>query len=341
MTTIKDIAKSAHVSPATVSNALNPDLARMVAPETLKRIKKIASDLGYQPVHHRIKQVTTQTNCALITTLFINDEIEDEYWHFVRKGIYETARKRNVNIQNVFQIQVGIDPGIVANYDGVIILGSLSEQAIKRLKHYNPNIIVIDDVNTNCSFVDTIGTDLYNLTLKALNLLKKQANGPIAFIGGYRMEFSLDGSVEKKGDDLRTQAYRDWLAVNHQSKLMKLTSWNTQAGLSAINELLSEVTAPIGGLLVASDSMAIGVVKGLLERQIVPGKDLPLISFDNIHVASFLTPAITSFSLPKEVLGITAVNQICDLITHHRQWISRTTIPGHLGTGETYPLQTC
>ncbi|WP_252904227.1 hypothetical protein [Secundilactobacillus silagei] len=78
-----------------------------------------------------------------------------------------------MNIQNVFQIQVGIDPGIVANYDGVIILGSLSEQAIKRLKHYNPNIIVIDDVNTNCSFVDTIGTDLYNLTLKALNLLKK------------------------------------------------------------------------------------------------------------------------------------------------------------------------
>ncbi|WP_054654256.1 substrate-binding domain-containing protein [Secundilactobacillus silagei] len=162
---------------------------------------------------------------------------------------------------------------------------------------------------------------------------------PLLAVTGWNLAWTVQS--KKKGDDLRTQAYRDWLAVNHQSKLMKLTSWNTQAGLSAINELLSEVTAPIGGLLVASDSMAIGVVKGLLERQIVPGKDLPLISFDNIHVASFLTPAITSFSLPKEVLGITAVNQICDLITHHRQWISRTTIPGHLGTGETYPLQTC
>lgn len=338
MTTIKDIAKLAKVSPATVSNALNPNLARMVAPETRQKIITIAADLGYKPIHQHPKK-TTRTNCVLITTLPLKDEIEDEYWHHIRIGIYQGASKRKVHIQNVFRVQAGINPRTVADYDGVIVLGSLTEQTIVELKHYNQNIVVIDDVNTSCSFVDTIGTDLYNLTLKGLNLLKEQANGPIAFIGGQRLEYRLDGSADSTNADLRTKAYQDWLAVNDQPAIQKLTAWQTEAGLRAINELLDEVDTPIGGLLVASDPMAIGVVKGLLEKGIKPGKDLPLISFDDIGVASYLTPAITSFSLPKEVLGVTAVNQICDLVANKRQWVSRTTIPGHLGTGETYPIQ--
>lgn len=339
MTTIKDIAKRAKVSPSTVSNALNPNLARMVAPETLKRITTIAAELDYEPIHHHPKLATTQINCVLMTTLPLKDEIADEYWHHIRMGIYQGASERKVNIQNVLRIQAGINPRRVTEYDGVIVLGSLSELAITQLKHYNPNIVVIDDVNTSCSFVDTIGTDLYNLTLKGLNLLKKQAHGPIAFIGGKRLEYNLDGSADRANADLRTKAYRDWLAVNDQPAIQKLTGWNTEAGLAAINKLLDEVETPIGGLLVASDPMAIGVVKGLLEKGIKPGKNLPLISFDDIGVASYLTPAITSFSLPKEVLGITAVNQLCDLVANKRQWVSRTTIPGQLGTGETYPIQ--
>lgn len=337
MTTIKDIAKLAKVSPATVSNTLNPNLERVVAPKTRRRVKTIAADLGYQPVHHQAKQ-PARSDCVLITTLPLEDEIEDQYWHHVRMGIYEGASQQNVNIQNVFRIQDGIYPKMVADYDGVIILGSLTGSAIRQLKGYNSNIVVIDDVNTSYSFVDTIGTDLYSLTLEALKLIQKQANGPIAFIGGKRLEYHLDGSAEATTDDLRTKAYRDWLAVNDQPAILKLTSWDTEAGLSAINELLAETAVPIGGIVVASDPIAIGVVKGLLEKQITPGKDLPLISFDNIGVASYLTPAITSFSLPKEVLGITTINQVCDLIANKRQWVSRTTIPGHLGTGETYPI---
>lgn len=337
MTTIKDIAKLAKVSPATVSNALNPNLAHIVAPPTRRRIKAIAAKLGYQPVHHQTKQ-PTRTNCVLITTPPLEDEIEDQYWYHIRMGIYEGASQQNVDIQNVFRIQGGIYPRMVADYDGVVVLGSLTADAIKQLKGYNANIAVIDDVNTSCSFVDTIGTDLYNLTLEALKLVKEQANGPVVFIGGKRLEYHLDGTADATTDDLRTKAYRDWLAVNDQPAIMKLTSWTAEAGLSAINELLAEMTVPIGGIVVASDPMAIGVVKGLLEKKITPGKDLPLISFDDIGVASSLTPAITSYSLPKEVLGITAINQVCDLIANKRQWVSRTTIPGHLGTGETYPI---
>lgn len=340
MATLKEIAKLAGVSAATVSNALNPDLAHVVAPDTQKRIQRIAAEIGYLPVHHQPVKPSPQMNCVLITSITLKDEIEDEYWHCVRNGIYEAAKKRNMTIQNVFRIQAGINPSIVTNYDGVLILGSLSEHAIRRLSYFNKNIIAIDDVNTSYTFVNTVGTDLYNLTLKGLNLLKARADGPIAFIGGSRTAFRLDGSIECLTNDLRTNGYRDWLAVNNQPAIMKLTEWNSESGFTAINELLEETTMSIGGIMVASDPMAIGVVKGLREKGITPGDELPLISFDNIRLASMLTPTLTSFSLPKEVLGITAMNELCDLVANERQWVSRTTVPGHLEVGETYPVST-
>lgn len=340
MPTIKEIAQQAKVSPGTVSRALNPEKAWAVAPETIDKVKKIAAQLGYQPVQH--KTATTPNDllrCVLITTLTLQEETEDEYWHFIRKGIYETAKQESITIQNIFRIQNGIQPKQVAGYDGVIVMGSLSQHAIQLFKKYNPNIVIIDDVNSDENSVDTIGTNLYPLTRMALDKLKADADGPIAFIGGNRLELSSDGSLERIVTDPRTSAYQDWAAINQQDELIKLTSWTIPAGSAAIKELLADTSVKIGGLLVASDPLGIGVMKSLQENHIIPGKDLPIISFDGIKLVSFLTPVLTSIWLPKEELGITAIKQVKALITSKRTWSVRTEIPGRLEQGETYPVQ--
>jgi len=227
------------------------------------------------------------------------------------------------------------------------VMGSLSQHAIQLFKKYNPNIVIIDDVNSDENSVDTIGTNLYPLTRMALDRLKADADGPIAFIGGNRLELSSDGSLERVVTDPRTSAYQDWAAINQQDELMKLTSWTIPAGSAAIKELLADTSVKIGGdtsvkiggLLVASDPLGIGVMKSLQENHIIPGKDLPMISFDGIKLVSFLTPVLTSIWLPKEELGITAIKQVKALITSKRPWSVRTEIPGRLGQGDTYPVQ--
>ncbi|GAX08227.1 LacI family transcriptional regulator [Secundilactobacillus silagincola] len=338
MPTIREIAKLANVSPGTVSRALNPNKKQAVASETIEKVKKIAAEVGYEPVQHKETSQHVLT-CALITTLTLQEETEDEYWHFIRKGIYETAAKESVAIQNIFRIQNGIKPNVVADFDAVIILGSLSSNAIMRFKAYNKNIVIIDDVKSDDSHVDTIGTNLYALTRMALDKLSADTDGPIAFIGGNRLELRSNGSVEQVVDDPRTSAYHDWAAIKRQKELLKLTSWSSQAGLTAVEALLSESQTKIGALLVASDPLAIGVMKGLREQNIMPGKDISIISFDGIKLASFLTPVLTSIWLPKEELGITAINQIKNLVTTNRDWSVRTEIPGRLGTGDTYPIR--
>ncbi|ANZ60298.1 LacI family DNA-binding transcriptional regulator [Secundilactobacillus paracollinoides] len=337
MATIKDIAKLAQVSPGTVSRALNVEKESAVAPETVERVKKIATQLGYRPVQHKASTSATIT-CALITTLTLQQETEDEYWHFIRKGIYETAKSHSVTIQNIFRIQNGVDPKLVAEYDAIIVMGSMSNQSLKLFKQFNKNIVVIDDVNSDYDFVDTVGTNLYPLTRMALDDLQAEAQGPIAFIGGNRVEMRANGSVEHEVPDPRAIAYHDWTLIHQQPDMSEITDWTSQAGVTAIKRLI-DAGQPIGGLLVASDPIAIGVLKGLRDRQLTPGKNLPLISFDGIEVASFLTPALTSIWLPKEELGVAAVNQVLDLLASHRTWSARISIPGKLGRGDTFPIK--
>ncbi|GAD16116.1 LacI family DNA-binding transcriptional regulator [Lentilactobacillus otakiensis] len=336
MATIKDISKLAQVSPGTVSRALSPDKSEYVAKETRDKVRRVADKLGYK-YSLLPKPDKNQLNFALMTTLTLEEETRDEYWRFLRRGVYEAAESQNINIKRVIRMDGGIEPKDFLDYDAILIVGTISKKAIHEIMKFNQNVVVVDGGSYDDDIVDVVDTNLVENTYKALTKMNQKCH-KIGFIGGSRHETNLDGSIGNNIEDARTLGYQQWCTINRHQPIMKLTNWTTKASMEATDDLLNQYGNQLDGLLVASDPLAIGVMKGLAKHNVIPGKDLQLVSFDDLEFASYLTPSLTSIWLPKVELGYAAVLHAETLVKFPRTWHVRTILPGKFHYRESFNL---
>ncbi len=176
-----------------------------------------------------------------------------------------------------------IDPHRFAEYDAVIIVGTISQAAIKTIKAVNPNLVVVDSGSYDHDQIDIVDTNLAELTTHALDEMGRISQS-IAFIGGNRHEVDIDGKSGVIVEDARTGAYKKWCQDNNRTPIIKLTDWTAKQSMDATDALLGQYGHKIDGLIVASDPLSIGVMKGLAKHNVVPGKDLKLISYDDSRV---------------------------------------------------------
>lgn len=336
MATIKDISKLANVSPGTVSRALSPEKSEYVAKETRDKVRQVADKLGYKyslvpsPTKHLL-------NFALVTTLTLEEETRDEYWRFIRRGVYEAAEALKITIKRVIRTNKHLKPHDFQEYDAILIVGTISKAALQQIQKFNRNIVLIDGGGSNDDNVDIVDTNLAELTDKALSKLSQKAKR-IGFIGGSRREVNLDGSAGKSLEDIRTAAYKNWCIVHNRQPIVKLTNWTAKQSMEAVNDLFKESGHQLDGLLVASDPLTMGVMKGLAENNLIPGKDLLLVSYDDMEFASYLPPSLTSIWLPKVELGYAAVLHAETLAKFPRTWHVRNILPGKIHYRETFNL---
>lgn len=87
MATIKDIAKSAGVSPATVSRVLNHDQSMSVSDETRQKIFDIAEELEYKKTKRRDKRYSQNRRIAIVEWYTEEEELDDLYYYAIRLGV--------------------------------------------------------------------------------------------------------------------------------------------------------------------------------------------------------------------------------------------------------------
>ncbi len=344
MATIRDISKAAQVSPGTVSRALNPEQQSSVSKATRLKVQKIAREMAYQLPQKKTKTPPKQKKLpparhfVVLNTHTPEEEAKDEYWRLVRLGISEQAKKENIVIDQVIDMNNGLDPATIAPYDAVLIVGTPSLDSIRQLKQANPNIVVVDGGNYFEDSVDIVSTNFDELTKAILDTLAAHTTKDIALINGPRIELQLDGSRLDGAEDPRTLAYREWVELHHQKQLFKQTAWSNTAAKLACDELLAQNGANLGAIVVASDSLfVIGVMKSLAEHHLVVGRDIFLVSYDDADFAQFLTPALSTAWLPKAELGAAAVIYAKTLSeTTDKTWTTRVILPGKIKYRETF-----
>ncbi|PAK58517.1 hypothetical protein B9K02_11175 [Lentilactobacillus kefiri] len=202
---------------------------------------------------------------------------------------------------------------------------------------FNHNIVLVDGGGNNDDNVDVVDTNLAELTDQVLSKLGQKAK-QIGFIGGFRHEVNLDGSAGKDIEDIRTVAYKNWCIVHGRQPIVKLVDWTAKQSMQAVNDLLKEYGHQLDGLLVASNPLTMGVMKGLAKHNLIPGKDLYLVSYDDMEFTSYLTPSLTSIWLPKVELGYAAVLHAETLVKFPRTWHVRNILPGKIHYRETFNL---
>jgi LacI family transcriptional regulator len=303
MVTIKDIAKQAGVSYATVSRALNNHPEINI--DTRKKIMRIAEEYGYQPNAIAQGLVKKETN----TIGLIIPDITNPFYPEVARGIEDAAnetgytlflcntnwkQQREENYLNVLrQKQV----------DGVIIAPASEkpEHLKKVIAHGAKNMVFISRVNLGN--VTSVLIDNVRGGRMAVEHLISKGYRKIAFVGGLN-----DISSNRE----RFQGYREALEIAgiklNQAYIVG-GDFKRESGHQATKWLLQLESRP-DAIFAANDLLALGAIQALREQGLRIPEDMAVIGFDDIEFASLPEIQLTSVTQPKYDMGKLALQTL-------------------------------
>lgn len=326
MATLKEIAEMADVSISTVSRILNSDTSLKVSDQTRNNVIRIAEQLQY----HKKVIITKDrpVSIAVLTVFSEQRESNDIYWRDIYVSIERAARQRQVNLTSIIRINQNLKAHHLENYDAVIIIGDLAIESIQKIKQLNHNIVTID-AKVRDNNIDSITPDLEHVTIKVLDQLMSSGRQHIGFIGGYNTLVNFDNNKGDIVEDVRTRTYRRWCKHNNREELMYISQWRAETGTLGAQELLDQYPS-IDALLVGSDPIAVGAINTIKSKGLVPGKDIAIVSYNNLDLVAYLDPALTSIDLNHKALGESALVQSIELAQHEKNWATWITIPSNI-----------
>ncbi|AHV96459.1 LacI family DNA-binding transcriptional regulator [Paenibacillus sabinae] len=138
MTTIRDIARSANVSIATVSRILNDDLSLSVTEETRRRVLGTARQMNYDFSKRRKKPASStlepqQAKVGLLVWYPPEIENEDPYFLYIRQGAEKQLAELGIKVIRSFHLNGQLPKQPLDDLDGMIVIGSVLPEVIERM----------------------------------------------------------------------------------------------------------------------------------------------------------------------------------------------------------------
>jgi DNA-binding LacI/PurR family transcriptional regulator len=304
---IKDVAKAADVSYSTVSRALN-DSPR-VKTETKKQIQRIAAEMGYLPsaVARSLVKQRTQTIGIVVTT------ITDLFFAEVIHAIEETAL---VHSNSVILANSHGEPErelqAIRNLrerrvDGIILVsGCSSREELCAEKMTGVPIVIINNVHQE-HIGHSVEVDNVGGGRMATQHLLELGHTRIAHIAGPAWEW--DARERQSGYEHALQAHD----VPVDPTLIIRGNSRPHGGIKAMQQLLSISPRPTA-VFCYSDATAVGAMRAARAAGLRIPHDLSVVGFDDIDLAPFLEPPLTTVAQPKRKMGETAVQMVLALL---------------------------
>ncbi len=298
MTTIRDVARLAEVSTATVSRVFASDTA--VRPETAQRVREAAKKLGYVPntLARSLRQQTSATWALLIA------DIENPFLTQVTRGVEDVAQSEGYSL---LLCNTDEQPDKEASYlsiaeqyrvSGVLITPTSAASPVDQLLSRGLPVITMDRPLRPELAVDTVLIDSRRAARSAVDRMIARGRRQIACITGPRRVFTASE---------RVLGYREALhdaGLPIDDELIHYSSFKEEGGRQAATELFDRSDAPpVEAILVANSMMAVGVLQVLRERGLRPSIDVELVVFDDAPWTGLLTPAISVIHQPAYELG--------------------------------------
>lgn len=333
MAGIREIAKIAGVSQATVSRVLNRDENFSVSETTRNNILEIANELRYNPKKSVKSKSVDKLSIVIITTLSKDSEINEPYFISIRNGVEKEAAKWGVRIMNLIRFpQSNFDYELLSSYGGIVVIGSLTEEALNNIYQQNKNLIVVDEHRFLPNF-DIIENDFQYQVHEELDVLSAKGHKQIAYIGGSATLVDENGKSTHILKDVRETAYEEWMGSKGYQKTIISSEWTTESGMYAAEKLLDQFP-DVTAIVVASDPLAIGVYRGLQKAGKRIPDDIAIFSFDDVKTAEYLVPSLSTVKPGSEEMGRLAILLIRDRLFYNRKFPIRVTVPSVLNQRE-------
>lgn len=311
MVTIKEIAQKSGFSPSTVSRLLNNDTSLSTSPETKKKIINTALALGYDRKYIQ----TIIEKIALLFWITDREELEDIYFKEMRLNIEKYANENNMELVIIKQ-EDGINT-IPKDINGFIAIGGFSEKEISKLKKITPNGVFIDS-NPDPDLFDSVQPNTARITQKAIDYFVKNGHTNIGFIGG--TYHNPNTNLEEK--DIREISFRDYmlkLGLLNDNNIFIERHFSVDSGYKSAKKAIEDLKNNLPtAFFVASDPIAIGVLQALNEHNISIPSRVSIISINNIDIAKYVSPPLSTFHIDINELCKTAINLLSERIIEER-----------------------
>lgn len=300
--TIKDVAKAADVSVATVSRVLNKQ--SNVSKEAFDKVTKVMEELGYSPNHLGRDLRKSETKRILAITA----SAEQSFYSEVLRGMEEAAAEQGYDVL----IAATHDRpehemhllGMLFSHsvDGAVLLGAKQEAEVISKLADNHNIALCLERMEGCNAL-TVTIDNAKAGRDAVSCLIEKGHRRIGLISTTtRSQSSVD----------REKGYRQALAehgIEYDEKLVYLGNYDCESGTEGCRRLL-ELENPPTAIFSISDMIAIGAMKHAMSKGLAIGKDIMFIGFDNIAFSGIFVPQLSTVEQPCFAQGKLVVEKL-------------------------------
>ena len=304
--TIKDVSQKAGVSTATVSRVFNN--TGLVDEETRQRVLDASKELRYMPNAVGRSLSTRRTDSIGL----LLPDIYGEFFSEVIRGADQTAQQNRYHLlvssshnhRNEIEAALRVMSGRV---DGLILMSpQIDAQTLISNLPVNLPVVLL-----NC-FVDGVSFDSLNIdnlggAYQMTQHLIQHGHERIAVVTGH--DDNLDA-------DERIRGYRQALQENHLpiAEDWEISgSFSEESGYTAVQKVLALTPRPTA-IFALNDSMAIGALGALREYGVAIPQEMALAGFDDIPIARFLSPTLTSVRVSIHELGALATQKLVHAI---------------------------
>lgn len=289
--TIKDVAREANVSAATISYVLNNK--ESISQETKDRVYAAIEKLNYVPNLSARGLVSQESRLIGVVIPQTEDSemlmFNNPFYSEIIGNIEYIARTNGyrVLISGVNTDESYLNLAKEHNLDGIIVIGMYPDAFYTQLKNSHIPAVLIDSY-CNDHYFDTIKINDRNGTYLATKHLIEKGHRDIALVVGHMKEF---GVMEE-----RFMGYRDALKEHNipvQKSRVLECKVDFDSGIEQANQILQQRSHPTG-IVVCADIMALGMIKQFAHKGINIPRDISLIGFDDLSIANYSNPGLTT-----------------------------------------------
>ncbi len=310
--TSQDVADLAGVSRTTVSFVLNRLEGVSISESTRDRVWEAARKLNYHPNSAGRKLVSGKSNTlGLVLCQSPEQVFADAFLPRVILGVEQAAMQENFHV-----LLKPVDPSDSEGYarlirenhvDGIILSGPRQDDLeIRRLHEEGVPIVLLGQLpGTDLCFVDVNAisgaeTAVEHLLEAGHRRMGMITNAPLTYTSAQQRRAGYVNALRKKN-------------IESDAALIQEGNYTPASGYHAMKRLLGETVRPTA-VFVASDVVAAGAILAAKRAGLRIPDDLSIIGFDDIPMAEYLDPPLTTVRLPAFGLGWAAGERLIHLI---------------------------
>ncbi len=325
MSSIRDVARAAGVSTATVSHVVNN--TRFVSEEVRARVLAAVERCGYYPNAHARSLASGRSN---MLGLLISD-ISNPFFPEVVKAIESAAFERGYN---VILLNTNYDPERAADYVGR--LSELKMAGVALMTSELDSELFHEITRRQVSVVfdshDVTGERMSNICVDYAAGIEEAVRHLVSL--GHRRIAHIAGASRIPSGVIRREAFLDFMKrylPDEPEPAVYEGDFRLDGGRRAASEILAAEELPTA-VIAANDMMALGAMREFRKAGLSIPQDISVVGFDDISFAALSEPPLTTVCSPRAEIGRRVVETLVALIERPEQKGSELRIPTHLIT---------